>query len=126
MERFRNGDLKKMTLIGIYKLLTTKHLSVCLKIVTIRFGKVGKLAPTDAFDELSKILFIKIRDEKKLRDKGVPYDFQISTRDTRKSVARRSKRLVSRGKKNAIQRYLLKMLRLMMILFFLLSVTFKA
>ena len=30
----------------------------------------GKFAPTDAFDELSKILFIKIRDEKKPRDKG--------------------------------------------------------
>ena len=59
----------------------------------------GKLAPQDAFDELSKILFIKIRDEKKLRDKGAPYDFQISTRDTRKSVARRIKGLYQEAKK---------------------------
>ena len=53
----------------------------------------GKLAPTDAFDELSKILFIKIRDEKKLRIKGDPYDFQIKTRETSKSVAYRIKAL---------------------------------
>ena len=59
----------------------------------------GKLAPTDAFDELSKILFIKIRDEKRLRDKGDPYDFQINTRDTPKSVARRIKGMYQEAKK---------------------------
>ena len=51
----------------------------------------GKLAPTDAFDELSKVLFIKIRDEKKARHVGDPYDFQIKTRETAKSVADRIK-----------------------------------
>ena len=58
----------------------------------------GKLAPTDAFDELSKILFIKIRDEKKLRAKGDPYDFQIKTRETAKSVADRIKALYQEAK----------------------------
>lgn len=58
----------------------------------------GKLAPTDAFDELSKILFIKIRDEKKPRDKGDPYDFQIKTRETAKSVADRIKALYQEAK----------------------------
>lgn len=58
----------------------------------------GKLAPTDAFDELSKILFIKIRDEKKLRVKGDPYDFQIKTRETSKSVAYRIKALYQEAK----------------------------
>ena len=58
----------------------------------------GKLAPTDAFDELSKILFIKLRDEKKPRDKGVPYDFQIKTRETAKSVADRIKVLYQEAK----------------------------
>ena len=58
----------------------------------------GKLAPTDAFDELSKILFIKIRDEKKLRIKGDPYDFQIKTRETSKSVADRIKVLYQEAK----------------------------
>lgn len=58
----------------------------------------GKLAPTDAFDELSKILFIKIRDEKKPRLKGDPYDFQIKTRETSKSVADRIKALYQEAK----------------------------
>ena len=35
----------------------------------------GKFAPTQAFDELAKILFIKIRDEKKSRQKGKPLRF---------------------------------------------------
>ena len=58
----------------------------------------GKLAPTDAFDELAKILFIKIRDEKKARRKGEPYDFQIKTHETPKSVANRINRLYQEAK----------------------------
>ena len=58
----------------------------------------GKLAPTDAFDELSKILFIKIRDEKKARFKGDPYDFQIKTEEIPKSVASRIKELYEEAK----------------------------
>ena len=49
----------------------------------------GKLAPTTAFDELSKILFVKIRDEKRARQSGEPYDFQIKTHERPKSVADR-------------------------------------
>ena len=49
----------------------------------------GKLGPTQAFDELAKILFIKIRDEKKARRKGEPYDFQIKTHEKPESVAQR-------------------------------------
>ena len=58
----------------------------------------GKLAPTDAFDELSKILFIKIRDEKKARHEGEPYDFQIKTGETPKSVTNRIKGLYQEAK----------------------------
>ena len=58
----------------------------------------GKLAPTDAFDELAKILFIKIRDEKKARRDGEPYDFQIKTRETPKSVADRINALYQEAK----------------------------
>ena len=58
----------------------------------------GKLAPTDAFDELAKILFIKIRDEKKARRKGEPYDFQIKTHETPKSVANRINKLYQEAK----------------------------
>ena len=49
----------------------------------------GKLEPTTAFNELSKILFVKIRDEKRARHGGEPYDFQIKTHERPKSVADR-------------------------------------
>ena len=58
----------------------------------------GRLTPTDAFDELAKILFIKIRDEKKARRDGEPYDFQIKTHETPKSVANRINRLYQEAK----------------------------
>lgn len=37
----------------------------------------GELNPSDAFDELDKLIFCKIWDESKPRKKGEPYDFQI-------------------------------------------------
>ncbi len=58
----------------------------------------GKFAPTQAFDELAKILFIKIRDEKKLRQKGEPYDFQIKTYEKAESVAKRINGLYQEAK----------------------------
>ena len=53
----------------------------------------GRLTPTDAFDELAKLLFIKIRDEKKAREDGETYDFQIKTHERPESVAQRIKAL---------------------------------
>ena len=53
----------------------------------------GRLEPTTAFNELSKILFVKIRDEKKTREVGDPYDFQLKTHERPKSVANRIKGL---------------------------------
>ena len=53
----------------------------------------GRLTPTDAFDELAKLLFIKIRDEKKAREDGETYDFQIKTYERPESVANRIKAL---------------------------------
>lgn len=58
----------------------------------------GKFAPTQAFDELAKILFIKIRDEKKARRDGEPYDFQIKTHEKPESVANRIKSLYQEAK----------------------------
>ena len=58
----------------------------------------GKLAPTTAFDELSKILFVKIRDEKRARQDGESYDFQIKTHERPKSVANRIKGLYQEAK----------------------------
>lgn len=37
----------------------------------------GELNPSEAFDELDKLIFCKIFDEKKKRKNGEPYDFQI-------------------------------------------------
>ena len=58
----------------------------------------GRLEPTAAFNELSKILFVKVRDEKKARRKGKPYDFQIKTHERPKSVADRINRLYQQAK----------------------------
>ncbi len=49
----------------------------------------GKLAPTVAFDELCKIIFVKVRDEKKARKPGEPYQFQIKTYEKPESVKKR-------------------------------------
>lgn len=58
----------------------------------------GRLTPTDAFDELAKLLFIKIRDEKKARREGETYDFQIKTHERPESVANRIKALYQEAK----------------------------
>jgi len=39
----------------------------------------GQLNPSEAFDELDKLIFCKIWDERKDRKQGEPYDFQIIT-----------------------------------------------
>ncbi|QTO27125.1 MULTISPECIES: N-6 DNA methylase [unclassified Bacteroides] len=39
----------------------------------------GQLNPSEAFDELDKLIFCKIWDERKYRKIGEPYDFQIIT-----------------------------------------------
>lgn len=43
----------------------------------------GELNPSEAFDELDKLIFCKLWDERKLRKKGEPYDFQIFTVDAK-------------------------------------------
>ena len=46
----------------------------------------GQLNPSEAFDELDKLIFCKIWDEKKARKIGEPYDFQIITVDASEIV----------------------------------------
>ena len=58
----------------------------------------GRLEPTTAFNELSKILFVKIRDEKRARQDGESYDFQIKTHERPESVADRIKGLYQEAK----------------------------
>src|SRR3990167_2650921 len=45
----------------------------------------GRLAPTTAFDEVSKLLFCKLRDEKTTK-KGETYKFQIGTHEAEEEV----------------------------------------
>jgi type I restriction enzyme M protein len=42
----------------------------------------GQLNPSEAFDELDKLIFCKIWDERKARKDGAPYDFQIIQEDS--------------------------------------------
>lgn len=51
----------------------------------------GQLNPSEAFDELDKLIFCKVWDERKPRRMGEPYDFQIITvpKEVEKSEAKR-------------------------------------
>lgn len=51
----------------------------------------GQLNPSEAFDELDKLIFCKIWDERKPRRMGEPYDFQIITvsKEDEKSESKR-------------------------------------
>lgn len=53
----------------------------------------GRLSPPMAFGELTKLIFLKTRDEKKARKKGEPYEFQIKTNETPQRLAARIKEL---------------------------------
>ena len=54
----------------------------------------GQLNPSEAFDELDKLVFCKIWDERKPRRMGEPYDFQIITvtKDEEKNEQKRRKK----------------------------------
>ncbi|PPE65412.1 restriction endonuclease subunit M [Caldimonas caldifontis] len=53
----------------------------------------GRLSPPMAFGELTKLIFLKTRDEKTPRKKGEPYAFQVKTFETPKRLAERIKAL---------------------------------
>lgn len=59
----------------------------------------GKLAPTTAFDEVSKLLFCKMKDEKDGTKKGQPYRFQCGTHETAAEVADRIDAIYQEAKK---------------------------
>lgn len=80
--------------------------------LTHRFAKAhqalwggGELNPSDAFDEFDKLVFCKIWDERKDRDDGEPYDFQIiaekTVEQTNEALLERLKRLYEEGRKKA-------------------------
>jgi type I restriction enzyme M protein len=56
----------------------------------------GRLSPPMAFGELTKLIFLKTRDEKKPRKKGEPYAFQIKTNETPERLAGRIKAMYAK------------------------------
>lgn len=58
----------------------------------------GKLAPTNAFDEVSKLLFCKLKDEKSTI-KHSPYEFQIGSYETVKVIFERIDGIYQSAKK---------------------------
>lgn len=54
----------------------------------------GQLNPSEAFDELDKLIFCKIWDERKPRKIGEPYDFQIITISKTEEKDERKRRLI--------------------------------
>lgn len=60
----------------------------------------GRLSPPMAFGELTKLIFLKTRDEKKPRKKGEPYDFQIKTNETPQRLAGRIKAMYAIERQN--------------------------
>lgn len=59
----------------------------------------GKLAPTTAFDEIAKLLFCKLQDEKEETIKGDPYKFQIGTHEDAEEVYERINAIYLKAKK---------------------------
>lgn len=63
----------------------------------------GELNPSEAFDELDKLIFCKIWDERKPRKKGEAYDFQIFSESTEakinKELQKRINTLYAEGRK---------------------------
>lgn len=58
----------------------------------------GKRNPSEAFDELDKLIFCKIWDEKANRKPGEPYDFQVFTDDKGDDLKKRIQRLYEKGR----------------------------
>lgn len=59
----------------------------------------GKLAPTTAFDEVAKLLFCKLKDEKET-PRGAVYKFQIGTHESPKEVYERIDSIYQRAKRD--------------------------
>ena len=86
----KNKDLKVVTREDLISALEKCHDTV---------WQGGKLAPTTAFDEVSKLLFCKMKDEKDGTKRNEPYRFQIGTHETADEVAERIDEIYQEAKK---------------------------
>lgn len=60
----------------------------------------GQRNPSEAFDELDKLIFCKIRDEKTPRRAGVPYEFQVFTKETPEALHKRITDIYKAGRQD--------------------------
>lgn len=91
--KFIKGDTKKDL-----KIVSREELIKALEKCHDTVWQGGKLAPTTAFDEVSKLLFCKLRDEK-YKPKDEIYDFQIGTNETADEVYKRINAIYQKAKK---------------------------
>jgi len=61
----------------------------------------GELNPSDAFDELDKLIFCKIWDEKEYRQPGAPYQFQVYRNDPADELLKRVQAIYEKGRRKA-------------------------
>jgi len=83
------NDIKPISKGELIKVLEKSHDTV---------WQGGKLAPTTAFDEVSKLLFCKLKDEKDTIN-GESYKFQIGTHETAEEVFKRIDGIYQKAKK---------------------------
>jgi len=79
------------------KIVSKEELISSLKKAHDTVWQGGRLAPTTAFDEVSKLLFCKLKDEKDT-PKGKIYKFQIGTHETAEEVFKRINDIYQKAK----------------------------
>ncbi len=78
--------------------VSEKELTDIFKNADDAFWAGGKRNPSESFDELDKLVFCKIWDEKKPRKAGVPYHFQIYKKEEKKKLANRINSIYLEGR----------------------------
>lgn len=86
----KKDDLEEVSKDDLLRALKKSHDTV---------WQAGKLAPTTAFDEVSKLLFCKLKDEKDTK-KNDSYKFQIGTHESPEEVFKRVDAIYQRAKKD--------------------------
>lgn len=94
--KYRFSNIKEGR--GALKIVSKEDLISSLEKCHDTVWQGGHLNPSDTFDEVSKILFCKLQDEKNTKSKEY-YKFQIGTHETSSQVAKRIHELYSEGKK---------------------------
>ncbi|MDD5237348.1 MAG: restriction endonuclease subunit M [Candidatus Omnitrophica bacterium] len=91
--KFVKGDSEKEL-----KIISKDELISALQKCHDTVWQGGRLAPTTAFDEVSKLLFCKLKDEKDT-PKNEVYQFQIGTHETPEEIFNRINKIYQKAKK---------------------------